>query len=163
MSATDRALSGRTVLIILVAFFGIVFAVNGYFAFAAIDTYTGVVAQEPYRKGLTYNRRIAADARQSELHWTAAVEAGRDGHTAVDFATADGRPVTDLKLQGTLGRPTTDTADQTLTFTETKPGRYETQGAALDAGSWVVSIVARYDVAAADPVYQLRKRLWLKP
>jgi nitrogen fixation protein FixH len=160
---TDRGLSGHTVLIMLVAFFGVVFAVNGYFAFAAIDTYTGVVAQEPYRKGLTYNRRIAAGERQAELHWTAAVDAARDGHTSIDLVGADGRPVTDLKVAGTLGRPSTDSADQTLTFTETKPGRYETQGAALDAGTWIVSIAARYDVAAGDPVFQLRKRLWLKP
>ena len=161
-TATDRELSGRTVLAILLAFFGVVFAVNGYFAAAAIQTYTGVVAQEPYRKGLTYNLRIAADERQRALGWKAAVDAGLDGRARLDLTTADGRPVTDLVVTGTLGRPSTDIADRTMTFTETRQGRYETQVAALDAGSWIVTITARGG-SADEPVFQLRRRLWLKP
>ena len=161
-AATDRELSGRTVLAILLAFFGVVFAVNGYFAAAAIQTYTGVVAQEPYRKGLTYNLRIAADERQRALGWKAAVDAGLDGRARLDLTTADGRPVTDLVVTGTLGRPSTDIADRTMAFTETRQGRYKTQVAALDAGSWIVTITARGG-SADEPVFQLRRRLWLKP
>ena len=56
-------LNGRHVLIGLLLFFGTIFAVNGYFMFVALSTYTGVVADEPYRKGLAYNARIAADER----------------------------------------------------------------------------------------------------
>ena len=37
------------------------------------------VANEPYRKGLHYNERIAADARQAALGWTETVDVGRDG------------------------------------------------------------------------------------
>ncbi len=162
-TVSDRELSGRNVLIILLSFFGVVFAVNAYFATAAIQTYTGVVAQEPYRKGLTYNRRIAADQRQSALGWTAALDAGRDGHARLDLTAAGGLPVTGLVVTGTLGRPSTEIADRAMIFNETQPGRYETQGAALDAGSWVATIAARTSSASADPVFQLRRRLWLKP
>ena len=162
-AVTDRELSGRSVLVMLLAFFAVVFAVNAYFAAAAIQTYSGVVAQEPYRKGLTYNRRIAADERQTALGWTAAVEADRAGHARLDLASADGRPVTALVVTGTLGRPSTDIADRTVAFIETQPGRYETQGTALDGGSWIVTIAARAGPAASEPVFQLRRRLWLKP
>ena len=66
-SAAAR-LDGRHVLMMLFAFFGVIFAVNGYFLFSALSTHTGVVAVEPYRKGLAYNhadrrRRTAGGAR----------------------------------------------------------------------------------------------------
>lgn len=162
-SAVERELTGRSVLVMLLAFFGVIFAVNAYFATVAIGTYTGVVAQEPYRKGLTYNRRIAASLRQDELNWTATVEARRDGLTRLDLSAPDGQPVTGLDVKGVMGRPSTDIADRALTFTETKPGHYETQAAAIEPGNWIVTIAARADAAAAEPVFQLRRRVWLKP
>ncbi len=57
----DGALTGRHVLLIFLAFFGSIFAVNGWFLYSALSTHTGVVAVEPYRKGLAYNERIARD------------------------------------------------------------------------------------------------------
>ena len=162
-ATTDRELTGRSVLIVLFAFFGIVFAVNAYSATAAIQTYTGVVAQEPYRKGLTYNRRVAASERQSALGWTASLEADRDGHAHLDVVDANGHPVANLAVTGTLGRPSTDIADRSLTFIETTPGTYENHGASIDSGTWIATIAARTESTAAEPVFQLRRRLWLKP
>lgn len=160
---TGQGLSGRSVLVMLVAFFGVVFVVNGYFAYAALQTYTGVVAQEPYRKGLTYNRRIDADARQATLGWSADLAADRDGQARLDLAARDGQPVAGLAVTATLGRPSTDAFDRPLTFIETTPGHYEATLAALDAGSWIVTLTARDSGPATEPVFQLRRRLWLKP
>ena len=42
----DGTLQGCHVLALLVGFFGVVFAVNGYFLAAALSTHTGVVAME---------------------------------------------------------------------------------------------------------------------
>ena len=41
-------LTGRHVLYTFIAFFGIIFAVNGVFLYSALKTNTGVVAIEPY-------------------------------------------------------------------------------------------------------------------
>ena len=163
ITTSHQELSGRTVLVMLLAFFGTVFVVNAYFAAAAIQTYSGVVAQEPYRKGLTYNRRIAADQRQSVLGWTATVAADRDGRTRLELAGPDRRPVSGLSVTAILGRPSTDAADRKLELIETMPGQYESHGAALDGGGWIVTIAARTEQAEAEPVFQLRRRLWLKP
>lgn len=159
-----RELTGRAVLLCLIAFFGVIFAVNIYFAVAATKTYTGVVSQEPYRKGLAYNKRIAADERQAELKWNVDVDVGKEGHAKLVFKAIDNQPVTNLKVTATIGRPTTDTEDRMLTFAETRPGQYEANGAALGAGGWVIAASA---VPAAgsegEPLYRLRKRLWLTP
>jgi len=159
----DAILNGRSVLTLLAAFFGVVFAVNGYFAVEAITTYSGTVASEPYRKGLTYNRRIAADERQRALHWQASLTAARDGQARFDLATSDGTPVPGLTVIATLGRPSSDDQDHTLTFTEPAPGHYVAVGPAIDPGTWVIALQARDVAGAPEPVFQMRKRLWLAP
>ncbi len=163
-SKPARELTGRAVLVSLIAFFGVIFAVNIYFAVAATRTYTGVVSQEPYRKGLTYNKRIAADQRQADLKWNVDVDVGKEGHAKLTFKAFDNQPVTDLKVTATIGRPTTDTEDRTLTFSETLPGQYEATGAALGAGGWVIAAAAVPTAGSeGEPLYRLRKRLWLTP
>jgi len=64
-----QGLRGRHVLFAFLGFFGVIFAVNGVFLYAALSTHTGVVANEPYRKGLNYNQRIAAFQAQEQLGW----------------------------------------------------------------------------------------------
>lgn len=159
---TSKHLSGRSVLALLVAFFGVIFAVNGYFAFAAITTYTGVVAQEPYRKGLTYNRRIQAGERQADLGWTAELIANRDGDTRLVLADRDGRPVSGLTVKAILGRPSTGKFDRALAFVEIAPGNYLSTEVPLDDGNWIVTLTA-HETEATGPILQLKRRLWLKP
>jgi nitrogen fixation protein FixH len=162
VTQTCKHLSGRSVLAILIAFFGVVFAVNGYFAFAAINTYSGVVAQEPYRKGLTYNRRIQAGERQVDLGWTAELNANRDGDTRLVLADSDGRPVSGLTVRAILGRPSTGKFDRALAFVEIAPGNYLSTEVPLDDGNWIVTLTA-HEANATEPILQLRRRLWLKP
>ena len=158
-----RPLTGRGVLVMLVGFFGVIFAVNIYFLVSALKTYTGVVSQEPYRKGLQYNQRIAADERQSQLGWTVGVDVGAEGRAKLTFMGADNKPVTALTVTATLGRPANDREDRTLTLTETQPGQYEGSGQALGAGGWVLNAVASAQISGSEPLYRLRKRLWLTP
>ena len=50
---------------VFLGFFGVVFVVNGAMIYSAVSTHSGLVANEPYRKGLHYNERIDADERQA--------------------------------------------------------------------------------------------------
>lgn len=159
----QRPLTGRGVLFMLIAFFGVIFGVNIYFLVSALRTHTGIVSQEPYRKGLAYNTRIAADERQTALGWDVGVDVAPGGHAKLTFTGLDKKPVTALKVTATIGRPATEREDRKLTFAETQPGLYEAQGAALGAGGWVISAAATTDASASEPLYRLRKRLWLTP
>jgi len=162
-AARDSALNGRSVLVVLLAFFGTVFAVNAYFVVVALDTYSGTVASEPYRKGLTYNRRIAADERQAALHWQPRASASRDGHVLFDLAGADGTPVSGLTVTAVLGRPSSEDHDRSLNFAEVAPGHYVADGPALQPGTWVIALQALSTDSSQEPVFQLRNRLWLAP
>jgi len=155
-------LKGRHVLAMLLAFFGVVFAVNGVFLTSALRSYTGVVSVEPYVKGLKYNDRIVADERQAQLGWQETLTLDASGTVAVDFREDGGRPVRGLKISGSIGRPSTSRLDRQIVLTESDPGRYVANVGALDDGTWVVELAATSDTFGADPIYRMKRRLWLK-
>lgn len=157
-------ITGYHVLAAMLGFFGLVFAVNGYFIAAALSTHTGVVANEPYRKGLKYNERIAVAERQAQLGWHDEVKLD-DGGRKLSILVRDsgGQPVRGLALSATLGRPATNEFDQHVSLSEDSPGRYVGEANTRERGGYVASVEAR-DPAHGDAiVYQARRRIWLSP
>ncbi len=155
-------LRGRHVALIFFSFFAIIFIVNGAMMYSAITTHTGIVANEPYRKGLHYNERIADDERQAKLGWSDDVTIARDGRIAITLFAEQSRPVSGMKVAAQIGRPSTNCFDARVDFRETMPGRYEAQAGALEAGAWIIALEVRTDRNAADAVYRMRRRLWLR-
>ena len=162
----EREITGRHVLIGLIIFFGVILAANGVFLYTAISTYTGVVSNEPYRKGLAYNERIAADAEQKARGWAGAFAlfAQGDGLT-LKLANGAGNPIGGLKIDGRLGRPATEAEDRALAFKESQPGVYLAQFEKLVEGTWQLDVAAKELTAAGDKiVWRARKRLrWPRP
>lgn len=163
-SPTGFRITGRHVLWGLIAFFGVIFAVNGYFLYAALHSYTGVVANEPYRKGLEYNNRIAEDARQHELGWAdvLGVAPSRD-QLVLDLKDKAGQPVAGLKgVKAAVGRPATNKFDHLVDMTETSPGHYTAAVPKLDDGEWLISVNAIPPANSAGvQTFRLRKRVRL--
>lgn len=162
VARAPRGLRGWHVAAIFAAFFATIFLVNGVMMYSAISTHTGIVANEPYRKGLHYNDRIAADTHQAQLGWTDTVAVTRDGHVTVALAAGEARPITGMHVEAQLGRPSTNRHDIRLVLKEAASGRYEAEAGALEAGNWIVALEVRTDSNAADPIYRMRRRLWLK-
>jgi nitrogen fixation protein FixH len=159
-----RDLTGRHVLLMVLAFFGVIFAVNGVFIYSALSTYSGGVTQEPYRKGLQYNERIAAAARQEQLGWQDDARLEGQKLTLLMHDAAQS-PVTGLGVSGIISRPSTDRQDLPVELREVQPGQYVVHFNALDAGAWIVELhaVEPKPGSAQAIVYRMRKRLWLKP
>lgn len=156
-------LTGRHVLIAVVAFFGTVFLANGIFLYSALSTYTGVVAQEPYRKGLQYNERIAAAERQDQLGWQADTALVPEQGLSLVLRDRQGGPVSGLFVSGVLGRPSTNQHDQNVTLTEVEPGRYVAPVDGLTPGAWLIDLQAVWiGTGDKEPVYRLRTREWVK-
>ncbi len=162
-------LTGRHVLVSVVLFFATVFAVNGVMLYKALSTHSGLVAQEPYRKGLHYNERIAADERQRDLGWRETISLEASGRIDVALMDAAGKPVTGLALTSVVGRPSEGRHDRRVPLTEREPGRYVGDAGLLDAGTWLLAVEARpvlaptADAALREPIYRAKRRLWLKP
>jgi nitrogen fixation protein FixH len=158
---SEGTLQGRHVLMGFIAFFGVIFAVNGVFLYKALSTHTGVVANEPYRKGLAYNERIAADVRQADLGWSDALVVERSGRITLQLSKATGELVQGMVVVGSIGRPATSGSDRKLVFAE-DASSYLTDAGPLAEGNWIVELAVSARVGE-EPLYRLRKRLWLKP
>jgi len=134
-----RKLTGRAVLAWLVAFFGVVFAVNGVLVHYALSTFGGVETQSSYQAGLAFEREVAAVEAQDELHWqvNAHVAPARDGSTAIDIAAKDasGRALTGLKVTARLLHPTDERSDHAVSVGEVAPGQFH-GATAIAAGQW---------------------------
>src|SRR5664279_3002869 len=92
----NRVLTGRGVLLWLVAFFGIIFATNAYYITIAVKSFSGEDEQKPYLQGVEYNDTLARRALQKKLDWRAAVAASRlasgNVRIEVDLVQANGAP-----------------------------------------------------------------------
>jgi nitrogen fixation protein FixH len=151
------------VLWAFVLFFATVIAVNGVMIYSAVSTHTGLVADEPYRKGLHYNERIAADERQGRLGWIGTLEVSRDGRISLTVTQTDGQAVRGLKIEGVVGRPSTNRHDMRIALAEDSPGHYQARAAPLAEGNWIVTLDAFVDRENDEPTYRMRRRIWLKP
>jgi len=126
----SRQLTGRHVLIIAVACFGLVIAANLAMLFAATGSFPGLVVENSYAAGRGWDQR-AAD--QAALGWKTDITYSRG---AIELALTDreGNPVRNADLSLTVGRPTHEKDDRTLEAVITPDGyRFETE---LAPGAW---------------------------
>lgn len=158
---TERVITGRHVLAGLIAFFGVILLVNGIFLYNALSTYTGVVSEEPYRKGLSYNERIQAEKQQKTLGWSSQLAlVGQGDGVKLDLADKNGNPVSGLAITGRIGRPATAAMDIALVLSENEPGRYEARFDPLAEGTWQIDVEAKKLTGEGDEVvWRARKRL----
>ncbi|MEQ1710505.1 MAG: FixH family protein [Hyphomicrobium sp.] len=156
--------TGRMALGLFVGFFAIVFAVNGVMLTMALKTHSGVVANEPYRKGLKYNDRIAADAMQAELGWASDIAVSPDARRlVVRLNDKAGAAVDGMKVLAEIGRPSSNHQDLRFELAPTAPGRYEVALPELETGAYIATLdVATARGGEADVVYRARRRLWIK-
>jgi nitrogen fixation protein FixH len=113
-----RILTGRHVLLWLVAFFGIVFAVNGVLVRAAISTFGGVETTSSYKAGLQFGNEVAVVERQDSLHWQVSGKLTRagSGQAVLDVTArdADGAPLAGLRADARLAHPADERLDHVI-------------------------------------------------
>jgi nitrogen fixation protein FixH len=137
---SPKLLTGRAVLFMLVAFFVVVFGVNGLMATLAIQTLPGTEVDSAYSASLAYEKEIAAARDQDARAWKvdAYVQRGADGGATVRVEARDsmGVPMSGLTFQGRLERPTDRRADQSVGLTEVGGGMYRGSTPQIAPGQW---------------------------
>lgn len=140
MAATMTETSkGRWIPWIFVAGFAIVCLVNGTMIWLATNSWTGLVTERPYDKGLGYNRNLSAEAAQAKLGWQARLRGGwsEGGQELVlDLTDATGLPLDGALVEGTVERPLREGQDVDVVFRPMGGGRYQTQLALAERGQW---------------------------
>ena len=141
-------ITGWHVLVSVVAFFGVVIAVDSLFLVLAYRSHPGQVSVTPYEDGLAYNRAVAQRRAQAAMGWTATA-APDAGGVVVEIADAKGQPVSGLQLTGLLRRPATEAGEHPLKFAEAAPGRNRAP-AKPAAGAWDVHVQSQGQVFQAE-------------
>lgn len=134
-------ISGRHVLLAVIAFFGVIIAVNGYFLTAAYRSFPGQVSETPYEDGVGFNRTVAQRQAQAKLGWSATATTTEQG-VEVALHDREGKPLQGLKVEGVLRRPATQAGQISLKFTEAPEGRYVAK-AGPGSGAWDLHFVAK--------------------
>ena len=124
-----RELTGRTVLVCLVAFFAVVAGVNAIMMIFAITTFSGVETANSYQAGVAFAREEAAADAQQVRHWNiaAALRPQTDGPTQIELTTRDraGQPLTGLEATVALTHPNDRRRDRPVTMQAAGPGRFQ--------------------------------------
>ena len=111
----------------------LVVVVNGFMAYTALSTFTGVTTGRSYDRGRSYNQVLAEAARQDALGWTARV--ALEGKVlTVTVADREGLPVGG-RVEGVLHRPL-EGAELRLDFAVAGPGRFIAFAEPSAAGQW---------------------------
>ena len=130
-------------------FFLVIFTANAFMIFWAKDSFTGLVTDQAYEKGLAYNGTITEREAQRELGWSASLETvslSEDNlkqRILLTIIDKDGKPVTGAKVMLTLFRPTKAGVDVEIALKERKnTGVYTIAMGIPYKGQWDYRFVA---------------------
>ena len=138
--ASPKPLTGGKVLLMLVAFFSVVIAVNMIMAKLAIQTLPGTEVDSAYSASLAYENEIAAAQDQNARNWKvdAHIQRGPDGGATLEVEARDnsGLPMSGLNFQGRFERPADRRADQAVALAEVASGIYRGRALLIGPGQW---------------------------
>jgi nitrogen fixation protein FixH len=158
----ERKLTGFHVLLMLIAFFGIVGGVDGFMIVRALGTFRGEVAPKPYEQGLKFNKTIQESREQDARGWKVDGRVRRDAtgkaQIEVDARDAGGAPVTGLQVEAILAAPADKTRDHAVKLEHFGGGVYR---GATDAqqGAWDLELTASRD---GRKQFQSRNRITIQ-
>ncbi|HRP80084.1 MAG TPA: FixH family protein [Aquamicrobium sp.] len=138
-SAKTGEFTGKHMLAIMLAFFGVIIAVNLTMATFARTSWSGLVVQNSYVAGQHFNRLAEEGREQAALGWTPAF-AIEGGVLRFALTDADGKPVRLESGTAALRRPVGD-ADDTQVALAASDGALEAALGVAD-GAWIVEVHA---------------------
>lgn len=152
-TATGFRIRGWHVLVLMLAFFGLIIAVNVTFAVIAVQSFPGEDVRRSYLQGIRYNDTLAQRREQTALGWQANADFARDANGAileVILRDRDGAPVDGASITGELQWPTTDSFDRATAFEAQGAGRYVARLDDLHPGRWRLRAHAERDTGSLD-------------
>jgi nitrogen fixation protein FixH len=156
---SPRPITGRSVLIYFISFFGIIFAMNFYMVRVAISSFSGVETESAYKAGLSFKNDVAAALAQDARHWSveAFLERGRAPGISIAARDAKGQPLTGLKPDVRLAHPTDKRRDVVLEFVEPTPGQFRSV-TSMREGQWDLVIGLKRE---SETVFRSKSRISL--
>lgn len=145
--------TGRHLLAIMLAFFGVIIAVNVTMAVFANSSWTGLVVKNSYVASQQFNEKAAEERAQAALGYVPAL---RIEGAAISYALADraGRAVPIASASATFHRPVTTREDTHVAFEIDRDGTARGSEDLTD-GVWIMELTA--DIGAPHPWRDMRR------
>jgi nitrogen fixation protein FixH len=159
-----KPLTGRKVLLIMLAFFGVIITMNlGILMPNAIKTFRGLETDSAYRASQNFNADLAVAREMAARGWSveAKVARGVDGVVVAEIAPrdAEGRVLPAMEGEATLARPADRRMDMTSPVALVGYGAYEARFENAPAGQWDIVITFEQD---GERVFHSRNRIILR-
>ena len=126
--------------------FLVVFFVNGAFVYYSLHSFSGLVTDRAYDKGLAFNTEIRAKRDQDALGWQAEVDVdlllGISGRVEFTLKDRSGLPLVAAQVQAVLFRPVQAGFDQSFSLNEIRSGVYQGWVMVMQPGQWDLRIKA---------------------
>lgn len=139
-----KPFTGKHMIMVMVAFFGVIISVNLLMAYYANSTWSGLVVKNSYVASQEFNQTVADVKRQDALGWKDTLAAS-DGKISFSLTDANGAPVAITSVKMIFRRPVTDTADMTIDLAAGPNSVWEATHPLAD-GVWIAEI----DVTSPD-------------
>lgn len=152
-TAKGREFTGRHMLAIMFAFFGVIIAVNGVMATFATRSWSGLVVENTYVASQQFNERAAEGRAQAALGWKGTLDIGVAG-VSYSLVDASGAPVSVKGVVVRFRHPAYEAADRTLVLERMADNAFATSETVRD-GIWIVEVDA--DTGAEKPFRDVRR------
>lgn len=136
-----RQFTGRHMLASMLAFFGVVIAVNMLMATLAARTFGGTVVDNSYVASQQFNNWLAEARTQDRLGWHAGLALDGRRHVTVTARDRDGA-LAGAMASAVARHPLGRAPDVDLVFSEGRPGFYVSR-AAIPPGRWLIHLQLR--------------------
>ncbi len=146
-SKTSGTFTGWHMLGIMVAFFGVIIAVNLTMAYNAIHSWSGLVVKNTYVASQEFNDKAQTGKEQAALQWQSK-PAFEKGIFTWQLADRDGKAVAMTGGTVEFKRPVGDVNDTKVTLMVREPGIL-TAPLELGEGAWIMEVNA--DAGLEDP------------
>jgi len=148
-TAAGWQITGRFVLMTVLAFFTVVIGVNVVMIHYAVSTLPGTEVDSAYSASLAYEGEIKAARQQNARGWKidAHIDRGADGSATLNVHARDAQGVAlaGLTVSGRLERPTDRRADEAFDIAEGSGGHYRGTAQGVLPGQWELVIEADAD------------------
>lgn len=153
-NSSDIRPSDKYIPLYFVAFFLVVFVLDGIFVYLAINTHTGTVTEKAYEKGLSYGAVLEASEAQKASGVTLDADF-RHPMLSLRLLDGQGRPKDGAIVRAFMIRPVPKGHDYTVTLTPMGEGVYSADIRAPLPGAWTAKIEATWDNQTYRTTYRL--------
>jgi nitrogen fixation protein FixH len=136
---------------------GVVFAVNGYFIYAAVNSFPGAAGTDGFDLSNGYDKVLATAAKQAALGWQVESAVDDAGHALLRLTDKAGAPLSDAVIDAHAERPLGPPESTVLTFRALDGVRYQAD-APLAFGQWDIMLA----VTSGGDRYTATRRVLVK-